>query len=95
MAIVYVTGKVVKHLGDKGFTLVEEYKVGEWDRKDYYTVWFAELPAVGAEVKVKGSLSVKLREYQGKQTVQTAVNAKEVSVLTAPVSVPSVSDAPF
>ena len=92
MATVYVTGKVIGLLGSKGFRLVEELKGSDWEKKNYFTVWTADLPAVDAEVKVKGTLSVKLQEYQGKQQVQVAINAKEVTVSNAPVTVPSVSD---
>ena len=92
MATVYVTGKVIGLLGDKGFRMVEEVKTDKWESKNYFTVWAKELPAVDAEVKVKGSLSVKLQEYQGKQQVQVTINAREVSVTTAQVSVPSVSE---
>lgn len=97
MATVYVSGKVVKLLANKGFTLVEELRNGEWEQKNYYAVWTKDLPVVGAEVKVKGSLSVKIREYEGKQTLQVAINAKSVeSVSTAPVNALSADEAfPF
>jgi len=84
MAILEVTGEVIRHLGSKGFTLAEprrEMVNGQWqtaEGKKYFSVWSTELPSVGAVVTVKGSLSVKLDEYEGKQSIKVNVNAFDV-----------------
>jgi hypothetical protein len=84
MAIIEVTGEVIRHLGSKGFTLAEprrEMVGGQWqtaEGKKYFSVWATELPSVGDVVTVKGSLSVKLDEYEGKQSIKVNVNAFSV-----------------
>ena len=84
MAIIEVTGEVIRHLGSKGFTLAEprrEMVGGQWqtaEGKKYFSVWATELPSVGDVVTVKGSLSVKLDEYEGKQSIKVNVNAFDV-----------------
>ena len=111
MAHIEVTGEVIRHLGEKGFTLAEPIiRKGdagfETIGKNYYTVWFAELPPLKTSVFVTGRLSVKLDEYQGKPQVKTVINAKTVTVKTmdksdfdskkpaptAPDTVPSVDE---
>ena len=84
MAIVEVTGEVIRHLGSKGFTLAEprrEMVGGQWvtaEGKKYFSVWADQLPTIGSQVTVKGSLSVKLDEYEGKQSIKVNVNAFSV-----------------
>jgi hypothetical protein len=84
MAILEVTGEVIRHLGSKGFTLAEprrEMVNGQWqtaEGKKYFSIWAEQLPAVGSQVTVKGSLSVKLDEYEGKQSIKVNVNAFSV-----------------
>ena len=84
MAILEVTGEVIRHLCSKGFTRAEprrEMVNGQWqtaEGKKYFSVWSTELPSVGAVVTVKGSLSVKLDEYEGKQSIKVNVNAFDV-----------------
>lgn len=116
MAILEVTGEVIRHLGQKGFTLAEprrEMVNGQWqtaEGKKYFSVWATELPTVGAVVTVKGSLSVKLDEYEGKQSIKVNVNAfsvvpavdhqtlataKQDFAKIASESVSSVDDTPF
>lgn len=85
MAHIEVTGEVIRHLGDKGFTLCEPViRKGdagfETVGKNYYTVWFGDLPPVNTSVIVHGRLTVKLDEYQGKPQVKTIINAKKVVV---------------
>ena len=90
MATIKVTGKVQKHLGDKGFVLAEPIRKqtdGVWETigNRYFSVWFRELPAVNAEVEVVGSFSAKLEEYQGKTQLKQTINASSVAPYTTKV----------
>ena len=83
MAKIQVSGKVQKHLGDKGFVLAEAVRKqvdGKWETvaTRYFTVWFQELPPVGVEVDVQGNFSAKIEEYQGKTQLKQTINANSV-----------------
>jgi hypothetical protein len=85
MAKIEVTGEVKRLLGDKGFTLAEPIRKetnGVWETvgSRYLTVWLNTLPIpnVGDAVTVRGNLSWKLEEYEGKPSMKVNVNANEI-----------------
>lgn len=95
---VTVTGFVNKLLGEKGFELSrpisKKNDAGQWEEvgKNYFKVWIAPTGFdLNQRVDVKGRLSIRETEYEGKTRVELHISATEVTAavkrgLSAPVA---------
>ena len=81
--IIVNSAEVVREIPNYGFVVAESRTVNGEERKAYFTVWTDEKAEVGEKLAVRGSLSVKVDEYQGrdgqlKRVAQASINNPKI-----------------